>query len=454
MEEKKKEPMDWRFAISHATSYNGTAMIIYAITATYFSVYMTDSIGLAAGTASIIMFISTLWDAINDPIMGVIVDRTKSRWGRYRPYFIAAPILLTIFGTLIWLNPNFSDTGKFWFVLITYIGFGMTQTMYTMPHMAILPAHVKEDSNRNIIISMGATLTSIAYAIGTSFTLNIKTALENWLGVSNGYIPMMLILGFLSAIAFWSLFAVSKERYIITTEKRPVKDDLKKVLKHKELLPFIFVWILASLGYGLNFATSIYYVMYYLERPDLISIYMLVISPAAVLSMMVVLPWSLHKFKTARKALAFSVASESLFFIPSLIWGKSNFILLCVLSFGGLMCSTMQNALVNVLVNDAIDYIQLKEGISANGLIASIKGFAQKCGNTITNSGVLLVLSLTGYVAGAIGGQNQSTMFVLNFMRFGAPVVIGLIMLFCLQFNPVDKHRDEINKMKESIAEN
>jgi Na+/melibiose symporter-like transporter len=111
----------------------------------------------------------------------------------------------------------------------------------------------------------------------------------------------------------------------------------------------------------------------------------------------------------------------------------------------------MQNALVNILVNDTIDYIQLKEGISANGVISSIKGFAQKCGNTITNSGILAVLAISGYVAGAVGNQNEATMFAINFLRFGAPSITGLILIIALRFNPVEKYYGEIENMKENM---
>ncbi|MBF6625992.1 MFS transporter [Aerococcaceae bacterium zg-BR9] len=448
-----QEKMDWKFAWSHATSVSGAAMMIAATIASFFGIYMTDNIGLSAGAAASIMFIATLWDAINDPVMGVLADRTKSRWGRYRPYFIPAPLLLTFFATMIWIIPDFSTTGKYWWVLAMYIGYGMTVTMYTMPQMAILPAHVKEDRHRNLIISMGAACTAVAFTIGSSFGLDIKKFFETQFGFSNGYVPYMIILGALACISFWGLFATSKEKYIEPLPERPLTDDLKRILKHKELSPFLLVWVLASLGYGLGFASSVYYVMYYWARPDLIGLYMAATGPAGILSMAVVMPLALKYLKTAQKALAFSVVASGIFFVALFFFGKTNFTLLIVLSFLASMFATMQNALVNVLVNDAIDYIQFTEGISANGIISAIKGFAQKCGNTLTNSGILFVLGLVGYVPNAIGNQNEATMFAINFLRFGAPVVLGLIMLVALRFNPVDKHREDILLMKSMIRD-
>lgn len=446
-----KEKVGKAFSWFHALSINGTPMLMGAIIASYFSAYMTDVIMIPAAAASAIMFIATLWDAINDPIMGIIADRTNTKWGRYRPYFIAAPILLTVFATLIWVNPDFSVTGKVAWVAVTYIGYGMTSTLYTMPQMAVLPACVKSTERRNSIIALGAGCTAVAFTIGSSFATDIKGFFENNLHFSNGYLPIMIICSLLSFIPFWGLFATAKEKYLTKVEKGSVIRDLNAILRHKELSPFIIVWIMASLGYGLMFSSSVYYVIYYLERPDLITQYMLVVSLGALVSMTVLMPVVLKIFQTGQKSLFVTQIAAMICYIILFIFGKSSMVLLYAVTFTATSIASMSNALVNVLVNDAIDYVQLKDGISANGVIASIKGFAQKCGNTVTNSGILAFLALASYVPNAIGEQPASAMFAINFLRFGAPCITGIIMLFCLRFNPVEKHYAEIEEMKSKM---
>lgn len=444
-----KSEVSKAFSWFHATSVNGGAMMIAAVLASYLSVYMTDTLALPAATASLIMFIATLWDAINDPMMGVIADSTHSKFGRYRPYFMFAPILLTFFATMIWIDWGFvSTTAKAVYILIMYIGYGMTVTMYTMPQMAILPAAVKKDEERNKIITMGAGCCAVAFTVGNTFTQNI-TGFFNSLGFSNGYVPFMLICGALAFVSFWGLFKTSKgqERYLSAPEKNPLK-GLGMVLKYKEVYPNIIAWVMASMGYGLMFASSVYYMMYYYERPDLIPVYMGVISIGALVSMVVAMPIFLKVFKTGQRALCASQVSSIVLYILLFFFGKTNFVFLCVLTFISAVTSSMQNALVNILVNDTIDFILLKEGKSANGLISSIKGFAQKCGNTVTNSGILALLAISGYVAGAIGQQPDSAMFALNFIKFGAPSITGLIVILCVVFGPIKKYKNEIEDMK------
>lgn len=440
------------FGWFHATSVNGGAMVIAAVIASYFSVHMTDDLKLAPVKASLIMFIATLWDAINDPMMGVIADRTHTKLGRYRPYFLLAPVLLLIFSVAIWLNPGFGATGMFVYVLITYIGYGMTVTMFTMPQMAVLPAVVLNTQKRNQIIGMGAGVCALAFTIGNTFTPQI-TAFFTKLGFSNPYIPYMVVCSILAFISFWGLFATSDEKYLTPVSRENPLKQIGVVLKYKEIWPNILAWVVASLGYGLMFSTSVYYVMYYFARPDLISVYMGVVSVGALVSMVVLMPLFLKVFKTGQKALLVSQVLSIACYILLFFTGRMNFVYLCVITFISVSFAAMQNALVNVLVNDAIDFILLKEGKSCNGVISSIKGFAQKCGNTLTSSGILFALGLTGYVAGAVGQQNTSTMFMLNFLKFGAPCITGIMLILCVVFNPFQKYYGDIDKMKAEMKE-
>lgn len=439
----------------HATSVNGGAMLIAAVLSSYLSVYMTDTLKIPAAACSLVMFIATLWDAINDPIMGVLADSTHTKIGRYRPYFLFAPVLLTFFATMLWIDWGFtSANAKAAYILVMYIGYGMTVTMYTMPQMAILPAAVKKDAERNKIITMGAGTCAAAFTIGSTFTSDF-TGFFQGIGFNNGYIPLMLIAGALSFVSFWGLFKASKgqERYLTEPQKHPFK-GISTVLKHKEVYPYIFAWVLASVGYGLMFSSSVYYIMYYYGRPDKISTYMGVVSVGALVSMVVAMPIFLKVFKTGERALLASQGITIVLYAVLFFFGKTNFIFLCVLSFIASVTGAMQNALVNILVNDTIDFVMYKDGISANGLISAIKGFAQKCGNTITNSGILAILAASGYVAGAIGAQPESAMFALNFIKFGAPALTGLVLLVCVVFGPIKKYKKEIEVYKANLEAN
>ena len=430
---------------SHALATGGGAMLIQATVASYFAVFMTDTFGVPAGAASVIMFIATLWDAINDPIMGGICDRTKSRWGRYRPYILFCPIPLVIVSYFLFLAPSgLSDGGKIAYVAIFYILYGMLITAIQMPLSALIPAMTKKDNERNTIIQLGVIMIAISFTIASSFTTDFVKAFNG------SYAPLMLIYGVLMVIAFFALFKSAKEKYLIEAEKRPVKEDLKVLVRHKSLLSILVVWCMASLGYGCMFSSSVYYILYYQARPDLVSTYMFTLSMGALFSMLVAMPIMLKICKTAQRALQVTQGLTLICYVVLFIFGR-NLTLLYVLSFIAALAASMEQGLINFLLVDTIDYVQLEENVSMNGMLSAIKGFAYKCGSTLTSSGILAILAVSGYIANAVGGQPESALLAINFIRFGLPAITCIIIIVCLAFYPIQKYYPEIKKMKENM---
>ena len=112
----------------------------------------------------------------------------------------------------------------------------------------------------------------------------------------------------------------------------------------------------------------------------------------------------------------------------------------------------MVNALVNVLVNDTIDFVMLKEGKQLNGVVSSVKGFAQKAGNTVTNSGMLAVLAICGFNA-ELGpfGQSETAIMGTNMVRFLIPAIVSVVILIIMIFYPLRKYFPEIAEMKAKM---
>ncbi len=423
----------------------GAMMLISATASTYFSIFMTDTFGIPAAAASVIMLVATLWDAINDPIMGMIADRTHNRFGRYRSYYLWVPAVFTFAAFMVFLAPNgLSTTQKIVYISFFYILYGMAFTALTMPTVAALPANTKSDKERNRAVTLSVGTMSLAFSFVATFTTKL-TAMTN-----GSYIPWILIYGAVTIAAFFIMFKTSRERYLIPAGKRSVKDDPKKVLRHKEILPIIVVWCLASLGYGLMHGSSIYYIMYYIGRPELIAAYMGTISVGGLISSFFLPPIALKIFKSGYRAFQWTQGFTCAAYIVLFFFGR-NLNILFPVSFISTLFATSSMAFVRMLINDTIDYIQLKEGVSLNGTIAAIEGFAEKCGTTLNNSGVLAVLAATGYIAGAIGGQPESALMGMRVLRFGIPAGTCIIIILCLMFYPVAKHYGEIRKMKEEM---
>ena len=176
-----------------------------------------------------------------------------------------------------------------------------------------------------------------------------------------------------------------------------------------------------------------------------------VLSIGALVSMMVLMPLFIRICGTPTKAFILTQAVTLVAYVMLFFAGNKSMPVLFVGSFVATAFSAMEQALINFFVNDTIDYIQLKENVSMNGMVSAIKGFSYKCGSTLVSSGVLAVLAASGYIANAIGQQPDSAMLAINCLRFALPAATCVILIVCLIFNPIEPHREEINKMKENM---
>lgn len=463
----KKKEISQAFVWFHATSLNGGAMAIAATIASYFSLYVQEEIGITAAQLSVILLICTLWDAINDPMMGVICDTVNPRWGRYRTWFTFTPIFLLVDMFLLFSNPGFiqgSPVRKCIYVCITYMFYGMIVTAYTMPHMAILPAMTLDDEERNNVIAKGAGICALMFTIASTFSTQLVE-------IFGSYRNLMCTYAVFAIISFWGLYKTSEEKYV--TPKAKGEGGLKQlifVFRHKEVWPVMVTWCLAAVSYGFMFTSSVYYAQYILagQRVDFsvmdeaaigatigntITTYMGFVSVGALISMMMLMPIFLKVFKTGYKALLISQVLTVIFYIILYFTGQMNFWYCCVLSFAATVVGAQVNALVNVLVNDTIDFIMLKEGKQLNGVISSVKGFAQKCGNTITSSGMLAILAVCGFNA-ELGpfGQSATAITGTNASRFLIPAIVSAVIVVLMIFYPMKKYFPEIAEMKAKIA--
>lgn len=464
---KPKKTLSNAFVWFHATSVNGGAMAIAATIATYFSLYVQEDIGITAGQLSIILLICSLWDAINDPLMGVICDSCNPKWGRYRTWFTFTPVFLLVDMFLLFSNPSFiqgSPMAKCVYVLLTYMFYGMIVTAYTMPQMAILPAMTLDDGERNSVVAKGAAVCALMFTVASTFSTQLVE-------IFGSYRNLMCTYAVLAIISFWGLYKTSEERYVMP--KDPSTSGLKQlvyVFRHKEIWPVMLCWVLASISYGFMFSSSVYYAQYILAGPRVdfatmdeaaigatiggtISTYMGFISVGALISMMVLMPIFLKVFKTGYRALLISQILTVVCYAILFFTGRMNFMYCCVLSFIATAVGAMVNALVNVLVNDTIDFIMLKEGKQLNGVVSSVKGFAQKCGTTVVSSGMLAILAVCGFDA-TLGPFGQSEMAIAgtNVVRFLVPALVSVAIIIIMVFYPLKKFFPEIAEMKAKMA--
>ncbi len=435
------------------------SQFVWTFVGSYLTVFYTDIVGIVPAAVSAIMLIARIWDAINDPMMGAIAERTRSKLGRFRPYIAFGCPFLAIFSVLTFTNPfdGKSTAGVLWAGII-YIIAGMLYTLVNIPYGALAGVMTEDadqrnkiNTSRNIGMNLGMVIVNALSAV-----LMLRfSAPGAEVADGRGYVTTALIYAIVSIPLFLIVVKTAKENVkpVGKPQKFSLKETLGNLVKNKYLMIVTLIMALQMTAFMGRIAVTSYYVIYCLGSFALISIIMTIPSLGAIVGSFFVPV--LAKRMGKRNLLMGSMIIQGIgllviFFapfdnIPMVIIGCCIFGLFNV---GFPMTLSM--------VSDSVDYMELKTGVRTDGTAYATYGLATKFGNAVGAAAGVLLLSAFGYVA-----NQQQTAAAMN----GINIVVNLIpaILFflaaaaCLLWNMSDKDADHIReqlKQRRSSQQN
>ena len=419
--------------------------IIWYMINTYLMLFYTDIVSLSAGAISMIMLIARIWDAVNDPMMGAIVDKTKSKWGKFRPYIIIAPPFLAIFDILTFTVWPVEGTMKAVLCGVSYIFAGMA---YTAVGVAIdgIVNRLSTDSNEKMkIISIANVASNVLQTVLAAIAMPMilffsKSDTAN----EKGFFWTTVILALVSVPLFLICGFKCKEVEIVEPPKKEnsgsfVK-DLKVMFKNKPLVISIISLFIGVVGAMARMSLLTYYVIYVVGSYTMISAVFTTLTVCQIIGT-ATLPWGTKKF--GKKGymiilLIINAASDLILFFnghPTIAF------VLGVSIIGGFSQSV--GSISYGMMCDSIDYGDYKFGIRNEGLSSSLMSFAIKLASAITGSLSIWLLAATGYVAGA--QQSASAITGINMIVNLIPAILQLIGIIPLIWYKLDtKKMDEI----------
>ena len=442
-EKKKLSPLTY---ISYGMAYGSGFQIMHGVVGSYLMVFLTDTFGIPAAAVGIIMLLASVWDAINDPIMGVLADKTKTPVGRYRPYLLIVPFLLAIVDVMLFLSPNLSTHGKIVWAAVFYVLYGMLRTAFEIPCNALINAVTNDEDERRKMISSYTFTMGIFTTITTSFAL-VFVSLFGGENTAKGYMIVMGIAGVFTILSSLACFFTTKERFVTPPSNHSLGEQLKKLSHVKGLIVAIIIWLAGYVGYNIMMASSVYYMLYCMCRPDLISGYMLTISICGLIGISVFIPIFMKAFGSVKKSFIISQIGTFVCNGLCVFLGKS-IPLIFILSGLGCLFATMFMVFGAMFMTEMADAAYAQTGIVMNGTIAALKGFTNKCGMALSNGIIGGVLAATGYVANAIGNEPPATIAGITAVRFAIPSVMALVIVIAIHFYPITEEMKK--KFKES----
>ena len=425
--------------------------------------FYSNVFGLSLADAGMLMLITRLWDAVSDPMMGILADRTKTRWGKYRPYLLFFSLPFAVCGVLLFTTP---ENGKTVWAYITYI---LMMTVYTginVPYGSLLNVMTADSDEKSVLSSYRMFF---AYA-GSFIALGVWEPLCNMFdktrvaveGAEGGLASIstnpeawqhaMIVIAACCFILFILSFLMTKE-YVKSESTVSVGKDLKLLLKNKPWWILVGAALASNLFNTVRGTTAAYFFADYLQKSvELAPQWAFLVSAGIFLSIGeianmvgVVLAVPLSKNLGKKSTYMLSMAalaglSVVFFFLPPTAggyWAMLGLqIVICV--FSGVM-----SPLIWSMYADVADYTEFKEGTSSTGLIFSSASMAQKFGGALGGAAVMWLLAAFGYntIAGAV--QTETAIMGLRMLMSFVPAAIAALAVFIVWFYPLTKKKME-----------
>ncbi|MGA2071420.1 MAG: MFS transporter [Sedimentisphaerales bacterium] len=410
----------------------------------YLLYFYTDVFGLTAKAAGWMFFVSRVSDAIFDVVIGMTADRTKSRWGKFRPYILWGAVPLAVSAVLAFSTPSFADTGKLIYAYVTFIAFMFLYSTVNIPYTALLgvisgdPVERADTATSKFIGAFSAGIIVSATALPLAKYFGEGSDAKGW------HVTMMLYA--IAAVVFLLItFFSTKERIQpIAKEKTDVKRDLQDLSKNVPWILLFIVTILFILFVCIRMNVTTHYFKYYVGEQE------------------VKLFGSTHKYGFEVLASAFNTVGQVtsligtalipfivrilgrrkaaiiLFMVALVCTGVFYFfkpedlVLMFVFQALGSISGGPISAFFWIMYADTADYSEWKTGRRATGLVFSASIMSNKLGWAIGSMVAAFILAQTGFVANVV--QNFNVLTGLKAMMSVIPVGVGVIALIILMF--------------------
>lgn len=379
----------------------------------YLLFFYTDIFGIPAAAVGTMFLVTRIWDSLNDPLVGILADRTETRWGKFRPYLLWMALPFGVLGVSTFCSPGFSAGGKLVYAYVTYTCMMMVYSLINVPYASLLgvispdPVTRTELSSYRMIFAFGGSILALALVEPLVEVFSHKASGE--VNLQAGWEGAAIVFAVIAVFMFWGCFSWTKERVRpISEQHNAFRDDLNDLLKNH---PW---WILLGSGIAtlvfnsVRDGAAVYYFKYYVTHTEafrigfidasfsMTSLYLVLGQVANIVGILCVTPISkrIGKKKTYLGAMVMACILSIGFYFA----GPGNIGWIMGLQFLISMCAGSIFPLLWSMYADIADYSEWRHGRRATGLIFSSSSMSQKFGWTIGGA-------ITGWLLAGFGFQ-------------------------------------------------
>ena len=420
-----------RFSEKIGYGFGDLASCLFWQTFTVFLLFFyTDVFGIAAAAAGTMIGVVRIIDLFADPVMGMIGDRTKTRWGKFRPYLLWVALPFGLIGFLTFYSPDLSATGKLTYAYITYGAMMLVYTAINIPYGALMGVVTPDSLERTKLSSYRFLGAFTGNMIVQTFTVG----LVKHFGAGNdklGYRYAIGIYAVSAVLLFLGTFSLTRERVLPPGNQRTsLSRDLKDLLGNGPWLVLCAVGICANTWAVLKMASLVYFFKYYIGNETAVSIFMFWGTVFNILGVLAT-GWLTKKLG---KRLLYIVATIGNIVTTAAYYfaGPNDMTFLYVMNILGGFFSGPVSPLIWAMFADSADYSEWKTGRRATGLVFSAGTFAQKMGWTIGGTLAGLLLGFYGFQANVVQtiGSLHGIRLLVSLIPAGAATLAAIVMYF------------------------
>lgn len=425
------EKLSLKEKIGYGMGDAGSCMI-WSVLALYLTWFYTDVYGLDAGLVGTLFLVIRVFDAFSDPVMGAICDRTRTRWGKFRPWLLWMAVPFGLGAVLMFTTPDLSMNGKIIYAWVTYLVMSLIYTAINIPYCSVAGVITLNQKERLGCLSWRFFLNGLATLIVSSSIL----PLTDWLGNGNrasGFQLTMMIMGGAATLMFLFCFSSIKERVVSIKANDTLRKDLKDIIKNDQWLLMISITFLNVFPAFIRGAVTIYYATYVMQASvGFITFFMALGVACNMLGSVIAKPLTdrFDKIKLFRIInIILGVLSFALWFVDphSLAPLLALFVVINILHL------IQSGPILWAMMSDVDDYGDWKFGKRLTGISFAGNLFMLKMGLAVAGAIVAWILSFTGYVANK-PQQNEQTLQGIIIMFSLLPMVSYFISAWIVRY--------------------
>jgi GPH family glycoside/pentoside/hexuronide:cation symporter len=422
----------WRQRIGYGMG-DFASNLIWQVQVMFLLIFYTDVVGLVPAYVGTMFLITRLIDGVADITMGVVIDKTESRWGKSRPWFLWGSVPFALIGIATFYVPPLGETGRLAYAFVTYLGLSLVYTMVNIPLSSILPTLTRDSQERTILVTFRIIFAILGSSL-VSFTAQPMVKHLGGTSASAGYFWTMTIFAVIGALMFIFTFKSVEEKIKVRQPHLTVKQAFSAL---KGNTPWYIFAVNSFVMWGAYFfqtGAMIFYFTYNVNRPDLVAW-------AGLISTFLPMAGTLTTPFLSRRLLKrtiYMIASTiniiglvtmilSNVWIPGLLVGAA----IAAAGFG------LRTTIYFSMQADPVDFGEWKNGISAPGILSSAVGFIGKVSMAVSGAVAGWMLTLAHYVPNH--SQTASALFAIKLNYLIMPAGLAALSMIIMGFYSLDK---------------